>query len=174
MQWRATSQSLRASTWPTMSAAKCSSRREEAPLPPATTRHRHSRLLRQALAGVTIDVIVHNAGSVNATREAEGMNIFGEQKLAAISMERMNATRIQFVQDQDQDQAIEATVIETQHTVAEQQGPNSTIPATPTRPSRVWSSTNPRGAQAPVPLVTLLPPPLRPGRPPAPALPGRH
>lgn len=49
-------------------------------------------VLAKALAGVTIDVLVHNAGSVNATREVEGMGIFGEQKLDAVSMERMMST----------------------------------------------------------------------------------
>ncbi len=35
--------------------------------------------LQAALAGVTIDVLVHNAGSINATREIEGGSMFGEQ-----------------------------------------------------------------------------------------------
>ena len=37
--------------------------------------------LTAQLAGVTIDVLVHNAGSINATREIEGGAMFGEQAL---------------------------------------------------------------------------------------------
>ena len=45
--------------------------------------------LEAALAGVTIDVLVHNAGSINATREIEGGAMFGEQALQAVTAERM-------------------------------------------------------------------------------------
>ena len=48
--------------------------------------------LQAALAGVTIDVLVHNAGSINATREIEGGAMFGEQALQAVTAERMLAT----------------------------------------------------------------------------------
>jgi NAD(P)-dependent dehydrogenase (short-subunit alcohol dehydrogenase family) len=51
------------------------------------------QVLATALAGVALDVIIHNAGSLNATRE-HGTDVqaaFGEQKLASISMDRMRA-----------------------------------------------------------------------------------
>ena len=48
--------------------------------------------LQAALAGVPIDVLVHNAGSINATREIEGGAMFGEQALQAVTAERMLAT----------------------------------------------------------------------------------
>lgn len=49
-------------------------------------------LAESALAGVQIDVIVHNAGSLNATREVDGAEVFPEQSLANITPERMLAT----------------------------------------------------------------------------------
>eukprot|EP00308_Calcidiscus_leptoporus_P005679 CAMPEP_0119359102 /NCGR_PEP_ID=MMETSP1334-20130426/7079_1 /TAXON_ID=127549 /ORGANISM="Calcidiscus leptoporus, Strain RCC1130" /LENGTH=278 /DNA_ID=CAMNT_0007373707 /DNA_START=16 /DNA_END=853 /DNA_ORIENTATION=- len=50
------------------------------------------QVLAAALAGVTIDVLVHNAGSINGTRDVQGApNLFGEQKLDAVSSERMLA-----------------------------------------------------------------------------------
>lgn len=48
-------------------------------------------LAASALAGVTIDVLIHNAGSVNATREVANETIFAEQKLDVVSMDRMRA-----------------------------------------------------------------------------------
>lgn len=50
-----------------------------------------SVLAGSALAGVTIDVLVHNAGGVNGTRELEGMAIFADQKLDVVSPQRMMA-----------------------------------------------------------------------------------
>ena len=45
--------------------------------------------LKSALAGVTIDVLVHNAGGLNATRELAGMAAMADQKLAAVTSARM-------------------------------------------------------------------------------------
>ena len=45
--------------------------------------------LKSALAGVTIDVLVHNAGGLNATRELAGMAAMADQKLAAVTSSRM-------------------------------------------------------------------------------------
>ena len=36
--------------------------------------------LASALAGVTVDVVIHNAGGISQTRELTGMAIFGDQK----------------------------------------------------------------------------------------------
>ena len=47
--------------------------------------------LRAALEGVELDVVVHNAGSVNGTRALSGMAVMGEQKFDLVSMERMRA-----------------------------------------------------------------------------------
>ena len=47
--------------------------------------------LASALAGITIDVLVNNAGSYNATRELEGMAGFQEQALTNIPISRMMA-----------------------------------------------------------------------------------
>jgi len=48
-------------------------------------------LQASALAGVTIDVLIHNAGSINGTRDVQGMEIFSEQNLDSITMDRMRA-----------------------------------------------------------------------------------
>ncbi len=48
-------------------------------------------LAGSALAGVKIDVLVHNAGGINGTREIEGMAIMADQKLEAVSTDRMLA-----------------------------------------------------------------------------------
>lgn len=48
-------------------------------------------VLTKALNGVTIDVIVHNAGSVNGTRDVEASKIFGEQEFSTVTMDRMRA-----------------------------------------------------------------------------------
>lgn len=48
-------------------------------------------LAASELAGVTIDVVVHNAGSLNGTREVPGAQVMGEQKLDAVTMDRMRA-----------------------------------------------------------------------------------
>lgn len=48
-------------------------------------------LAASALAGVTIDVVVHNAGGLNGTRDLEGMAAMGEQKLDAVSTKCMLA-----------------------------------------------------------------------------------
>jgi len=45
--------------------------------------------LKAALAGVTIDVLVHNAGGLNGTRELTGMAAMADQKLAAVTPARM-------------------------------------------------------------------------------------
>ena len=49
--------------------------------------------LVKSLDGVTIDVVIHNAGSLNATRDfgSDVKAMFGEQQLAAINMDRMRA-----------------------------------------------------------------------------------
>jgi len=48
--------------------------------------------LIKALDGVTLDVIIHNAGSLNGTRDLNSMGeLFGDQSLANVSMERMKA-----------------------------------------------------------------------------------
>lgn len=48
--------------------------------------------LSKALEGVVIDVCIHNAGSLNATRDIKDVGaMFGEQKLESISMDRMRA-----------------------------------------------------------------------------------
>jgi len=44
-----------------------------------------------ALAGVTIDAIVHNAGSMNGTREIPGTEVMSEQIFETVSMDRMRA-----------------------------------------------------------------------------------
>uniref|UniRef100_A0A7S2NAF6 NAD(P)-binding protein n=1 Tax=Zooxanthella nutricula TaxID=1333877 RepID=A0A7S2NAF6_9DINO len=46
-------------------------------------------VLKKALAGVTIDVLIHNAGSVNGTRAVKGEGIFGEQKYPQVNIETM-------------------------------------------------------------------------------------
>jgi len=48
-------------------------------------------LKASALAGVTIDVIIHNAGSLNATRDVKPADVMAEQKLENITMDRMRA-----------------------------------------------------------------------------------
>merc|ERR1712216_540689 len=48
-------------------------------------------LAASALAGVTIDVLVHNAGSINGTRDVPGGEVMAEQKLDQITMDRMRA-----------------------------------------------------------------------------------
>jgi len=45
--------------------------------------------LKAAFAGVTIDVLVHNAGGINGTRSLEGMAVLGDQKLDAVTPARM-------------------------------------------------------------------------------------
>jgi tubulin alpha len=47
--------------------------------------------LAEALKGATIDVVVHNAGGLNGTRDLEGMAGFADQTLDAVSSERMLA-----------------------------------------------------------------------------------
>ena len=49
--------------------------------------------LVKSLDGVTIDVVIHNTGSLNATRDfgSDVKAMFGEQQLAAINMDRMRA-----------------------------------------------------------------------------------
>ncbi|CAD7937276.1 unnamed protein product [Amoebophrya sp. A120] len=49
-------------------------------------------VLKKALDGITIDVVIHNAGSVNATRELKGGDIFAEQKLGKINYKTMLRT----------------------------------------------------------------------------------
>lgn len=44
-----------------------------------------------ALPGQTIDVVVHNAGSVNGTRDVDPKEIMSEQGLSSVSMDRMRA-----------------------------------------------------------------------------------
>jgi len=48
-------------------------------------------LTASPLAGVTIDVLVHNAGGLNGTRAIEGMAAMADQTLDAVSSERMLA-----------------------------------------------------------------------------------
>mmetsp|Transcript_83146 Transcript_83146/g.144490 ORF Transcript_83146/g.144490 Transcript_83146/m.144490 type:complete len:254 (+) Transcript_83146:80-841(+) len=48
-------------------------------------------LKASALADVPIDVIVHNAGSINGSRDVKPEDMFAEQKFANISMDRMRA-----------------------------------------------------------------------------------
>jgi len=48
-------------------------------------------LAASALSGVTIDYLIHNAGSFGNTRDVKGMAIFAEQKLDAVTMDRMRA-----------------------------------------------------------------------------------
>mmetsp|Transcript_9747 Transcript_9747/g.27283 ORF Transcript_9747/g.27283 Transcript_9747/m.27283 type:complete len:253 (-) Transcript_9747:21-779(-) len=48
-------------------------------------------LQASALAGVTIDVIVHNAGSINGSRDVVSADIFPEQELLTVTMDRMCA-----------------------------------------------------------------------------------
>ncbi|KAJ1496023.1 hypothetical protein T484DRAFT_1761062 [Baffinella frigidus] len=48
-------------------------------------------LAKSALAGVTIDVLVDNAGSLNGTRDVEGGALFEDQKFSNVSMDRMRA-----------------------------------------------------------------------------------
>lgn len=43
------------------------------------------------LAGVPIDILIHNAGSMNGTRDIAPQDLFPDQKLATISMDRMRA-----------------------------------------------------------------------------------
>lgn len=50
-----------------------------------------SVLAASALAGVPIDVIIHNAGSVNGSRDVASGDIFPEQSLDRITMDRMRA-----------------------------------------------------------------------------------
>lgn len=47
--------------------------------------------LRAALDGAALDVVVHNAGTLNGTRALTGMAAMGDQKFDAISAERMRA-----------------------------------------------------------------------------------
>ena len=49
--------------------------------------------LAKALAGVKLDVVIHNAGGLSATREhgKDAGKMFSEQNLASISMDRMRA-----------------------------------------------------------------------------------
>lgn len=47
--------------------------------------------LQKALEGVVLDAVVHNAGSVNGTREMTGPSVMGDQKFDVVSMERMRA-----------------------------------------------------------------------------------
>ena len=42
--------------------------------------------LSAALAGVTIDVLVHNAGTLNGTRDLKGMENMADQKLEVCSL----------------------------------------------------------------------------------------
>eukprot|EP00591_Stephanopyxis_turris_P004428 CAMPEP_0195522278 /NCGR_PEP_ID=MMETSP0794_2-20130614/20266_1 /TAXON_ID=515487 /ORGANISM="Stephanopyxis turris, Strain CCMP 815" /LENGTH=255 /DNA_ID=CAMNT_0040651997 /DNA_START=12 /DNA_END=776 /DNA_ORIENTATION=+ len=44
-----------------------------------------------ALSGVIIDVIIHNAGSLSGTRDVPSGELMSEQKLEAVSMDRMRA-----------------------------------------------------------------------------------
>jgi len=48
-------------------------------------------LKASALADVTIDVLIHNAGSLNGARDVKSEELFQEQKLDNISMDRMRA-----------------------------------------------------------------------------------
>lgn len=48
-------------------------------------------LAASALAGKTIDVIIHNAGSINGTRDVAAQDVMAEQKLDNISMDCMRA-----------------------------------------------------------------------------------
>ena len=48
-------------------------------------------LAASPLAGVPVDVLVHNAGSVNGTRDVSAGEIMSEQDLDAVSMDRMRA-----------------------------------------------------------------------------------
>ena len=48
-------------------------------------------LAKSVLAGVTIDVLMHNAGSLNGTRDVADGALFEEQKFNSISMDRMRA-----------------------------------------------------------------------------------
>lgn len=48
-------------------------------------------LAASALAGVQIDVLVHNAGGVNGTRDIQGMAVMADQSLDTVSTERMLA-----------------------------------------------------------------------------------
>jgi len=50
-----------------------------------------SKLAASPLAGIQIDVVVHNAGSINGTREVKGTDLFAEQKLDTISTDCMLA-----------------------------------------------------------------------------------
>ncbi|KAL7534874.1 hypothetical protein ACHAXR_006136 [Thalassiosira sp. AJA248-18] len=43
------------------------------------------------LNGTTIDVVVHNAGSLSGTRDINAGDAFGDQKLGTVSMDRMRA-----------------------------------------------------------------------------------
>lgn len=47
--------------------------------------------LQAGLQGIQVDVLIHNAGSVNGTRDLKGTEIFADQKLDNISMDRMRA-----------------------------------------------------------------------------------
>lgn len=51
-------------------------------------------VLKKALDGVTIDVLIHNAGSVNGTgpvRDQKGAELFSEQKYGQVSIETMKS-----------------------------------------------------------------------------------
>ena len=48
-------------------------------------------VLKAALEDVTIDVLVHNAGSINGTRDIKGMTVMGEQALETVTSKRMLA-----------------------------------------------------------------------------------
>ena len=48
-------------------------------------------VLRPALANVTLDVVVHNAGGINGTRDIKGMAIMADQKLDVVTPARMMA-----------------------------------------------------------------------------------
>lgn len=47
--------------------------------------------LNAALKGVTLDVIIHNAGSINGTRDVAADDIMSEQSFESVSMDRMRA-----------------------------------------------------------------------------------
>jgi len=56
------------------------------------TNDKVANVLAGPLTGVEIDMVVHNAGGVNATRQLKGMETMSDQSIENISMDRMMRT----------------------------------------------------------------------------------